>query len=127
MKGHELREATAEFDEEMVIDKSRPLTVAERKTWAAARRKPGRPKKRRRDQAADFPHDTAQAPPDPPPATAALRKRWADLLRRVYESTPSSALAIKRILDHIRKRDRASRAPPRVRSPVALPPAARPP
>ena len=44
MKGDELREATAEFDEEMVIDKSRPLTAAERKTWAAALRKPGRPK-----------------------------------------------------------------------------------
>jgi hypothetical protein len=33
---------------------------------------------------------------------------------------------IKRILDHIRKRDRASRAPPRFRSPVARQPAARP-
>ena len=31
---------------------------------------------------------------------------------------------IKRILDHIRKRDRVSRAPPRGRSPGALPPAA---
>ena len=26
--------------------------------------------------------------PDPPPQTAALRKRWADLLRRVYEVDP---------------------------------------
>jgi len=33
---------------------------------------------------------------------------------------------VKRILGHIRKRDRASRGPPRFRSPVALPPAARP-
>ena len=33
---------------------------------------------------------------------------------------------VKRILGHIRKRDRASRGPPRFRSPVARQPAARP-
>jgi len=83
----------------------------------------------------------ADEPVPPPPERAALRRRWASLIRRVYEVDPlvcrcgsemrvigfiTEQSAIKRILDHIRKRDRASRAPPRARSPVALPPAARP-
>jgi hypothetical protein len=41
----ELREATKAFDEEMVVDKSRPLTAGERKAWETARRKPGRPRR----------------------------------------------------------------------------------
>lgn len=45
MRSEELREATRRFDEETVIDESRPLTAAERKAWEAARRKPGRPRK----------------------------------------------------------------------------------
>lgn len=31
--------------EEMVVDKSRPLTAAQRKAWETARRKPGRPRR----------------------------------------------------------------------------------
>jgi len=38
----DLREATKQFDEEMAVDRSRPLTPAERKAWEKARRKPGR-------------------------------------------------------------------------------------
>ena len=84
----------------------------------------------------------ADEPVPPPPERAALRRRWASLIRRVYEVDPlvcprcgsemrvigfiTEHSIIKRILDHIRKRDRASRAPPWARSPVALPPAARP-
>ena len=34
----------AEFDEEFVAERARPLTAAERKLWQKARRKPGRPK-----------------------------------------------------------------------------------
>ena len=45
MKSDELAAATAEFDREMVVSKSRPLTAAERRTWEAARRKPGRPRR----------------------------------------------------------------------------------
>jgi hypothetical protein len=45
MKPGELREVTKPFDEEMVIDRSRPLTVAEREKWEAARRRPGRPRR----------------------------------------------------------------------------------
>ena len=45
MKPGELRDATREFEEEMVIEKSRPLTGAERRTWKTARRKPGRPRR----------------------------------------------------------------------------------
>lgn len=45
MKPEELRKATRAFDEEMVVDKSRPLTAAELKAWEAARRKPGRPRR----------------------------------------------------------------------------------
>jgi hypothetical protein len=84
----------------------------------------------------------AAEPIPPPPERAALRRRWANLIRRVYEVDPlvcprcgaemriigfiTEPKVITRILDHIRKRDTASRAPPRVSSPVALPPAARP-
>ena len=45
MKPEELRKATRAFDEEMVVDKSRPLTATERKAWETARRKPGRPRR----------------------------------------------------------------------------------
>lgn len=45
MKPEKLREATKAFDEEMVVETSRPLTVAERKAWATARRGPGRPRR----------------------------------------------------------------------------------
>jgi hypothetical protein len=41
----ELREATKEFDREMVVAKSRPLRPAERRAWEKARRKPGRPRR----------------------------------------------------------------------------------
>ncbi len=84
---------------------------------------------------------TSQKTPTPP-ERAALRRRWANLIRRVYEVDPlvcprcgaemrvvgfiTEPTLVKRILDHIRKRDRASRAPPRVRPPVAEQPAARP-
>lgn len=45
MKPEELRAATRAFDEEMVVDQSRPLTAAQRKVWESARRKPGRPRR----------------------------------------------------------------------------------
>jgi hypothetical protein len=45
MKPEELREATRAFDEEMVIDRSRPLSTREQADWEAARRKPGRPRR----------------------------------------------------------------------------------
>ncbi len=44
MNARELAKATTQFDEEMVIDRSRELTPAERLRWQRARRKPGRPK-----------------------------------------------------------------------------------
>ena len=91
--------------------------------------------KRRRDQVVDIPKDTAQTQPDPPPATAALRKRWADLLRRVYEVDPlicprcastmhvvgfiTEPAQIKRILDHLRRRNPLARPPPHVAHRVA--------
>ena len=61
-------------------------------------------------------------------ARAALRRRWAEMIRRVYEVDPlvcfrcgaemrvvgfiTEPRLITRILDHLRKRDRPSRAPP---------------
>jgi hypothetical protein len=71
----------------------------------------------------------------PPPERAALRRRWANLIRRVYEVDPlvcprcgarmriigfiTEPSVIKRILDHIRKRDTASRSPPHTLPAVA--------
>jgi Ribbon-helix-helix protein, copG family len=44
MTPDELSKATDEFDEPLVIDKSRALTPAERTQWDRVRRKRGRPK-----------------------------------------------------------------------------------
>ena len=44
MNANELSKATEEFDQPFVIEKSRPLTSAERDQWAGARKKRGRPK-----------------------------------------------------------------------------------
>jgi len=68
---------------------------------------------------------------------AALRRRWADLIRRVYEVDPlvcprcggemrvvgfiTEPSLIKRILDHLRKREKGPRPPPRAPQPVASP------
>ena len=41
----ELQEGTRQFDQEMVVDRSRPLNARERRLWEKARRKPGRPKR----------------------------------------------------------------------------------
>jgi len=38
MKAEELAAATAEFDREMIVSESRPLTAAQRRAWEAARR-----------------------------------------------------------------------------------------
>ena len=45
LKPEELHEATKAFDQEMVLDKSRVLSAAERTAWETARRKPGRPRR----------------------------------------------------------------------------------
>jgi len=45
MNAEELREATREFEAEMVVESSRSLTAAERRAWETVRRKPGRPRK----------------------------------------------------------------------------------
>ena len=66
---------------------------------------------------------------------AAVRRRWAKLIRRVYEVDPlvcprcgaemrvigfiTQPTLIKRILDHLRKRDRVSRPPPHPQPAVA--------
>jgi len=77
----------------------------------------------------------AEEPVTPPPERAALRRRWANLIRRVYEVDPlvcprcgaemrvigfiAEPILIKRILDHLRKRDRVSRPPPHPQPAVA--------
>ena len=77
----------------------------------------------------------AEEPVPPPPERAALRRRWANLIRRVYETDPlvcprcgaemrvigfiTEPGVIKRILDHLRKRDTVSRPPPPLHSAVA--------
>ena len=83
-------------------------------------------------------HDSSVSSHDPlptPPERADLRRRWANLIRRVYEVDPlvcprcgaemrvvgfiTEPKVITRILDHIRKRDRVSRPPPRTQPAVA--------
>lgn len=44
MNTEELAEATAEFDQEFIIDSFHPLTPEARARWERAKRKPGRPK-----------------------------------------------------------------------------------
>ncbi len=90
--------------------------------------------KRRRDQAAGVQHDTAEdTQTAPPAATAAVRKRWADLLRRVYEVDPlvcprcagnmrvvgfvTHPEAIKRILDRLRRPSQPRPRPPPAHTP----------
>jgi len=68
---------------------------------------------------------------------AALRRRWAEMIRRVYEVHPlvcprrggetrvvsfiTQPAVIQRILDHLRKRKKLSRPPPHAPQPVASP------
>jgi len=68
---------------------------------------------------------------------AALRRRWAEMIRRVYEVDPlvcprcggemrvvgfiNQPALIKRILDHFRNREKVSRPPPHPPQPVASP------
>ena len=75
------------------------------------------------------------APVPPPPERAALRRRWANLIRPVYEVDPlvcprcgaemriigfiTEPSLVKRILDHVRRRDRVSRPPPHPQPAVA--------
>jgi hypothetical protein len=44
MTSNELARATARFDEEFIIDKSREATAKEKAQWQRAKRKRGRPK-----------------------------------------------------------------------------------
>jgi hypothetical protein len=76
-----------------------------------------------------------EEPVPPPPQRAALRRRWATPIRRVYEVDPlvcprcgaemrvigfiTEPNLIKRILDHLRKRERVSRPPPHPQPAVA--------
>jgi hypothetical protein len=45
MTADELRAATAEFDKEMIVTQSRPLSAEERAWWERVRRRPGRPRR----------------------------------------------------------------------------------
>ncbi len=97
--------------------------------------------KRRKAQAPPQPSvssEASMAEPTPEGADrAALRRRWADLIGRVYEVDPllcprcggemrvvgfiTQPAVIKRILDHLRKREKVSRAPPLDPQPLASP------
>jgi hypothetical protein len=47
MTGRELNAEAAEFDKEMIISQSKPLTAEERAWWERVRRQPGRPRRGR--------------------------------------------------------------------------------
>ena len=71
------------------------------------------------------------------PHRAALRRRWAELIRRVYEVDPlvcprcggearvvgfiTQPVVIKRILAHLRQREKVARPPPHSPQPVQSP------
>ncbi|HEX5447528.1 MAG TPA: CopG family transcriptional regulator [Pirellulales bacterium] len=44
MSARELAAATADFNEPLIVDRSRPLTAREREQWKQLKRKKGRPK-----------------------------------------------------------------------------------
>jgi hypothetical protein len=87
------------------------------------------------------PSSPDQAPEDAAipdgPYRAALRRRWAELIRRVYEVDPlicprcgsemrvigfiTQPALIDRILDHLRRRDKIPRPPPLSSQPLATP------
>jgi len=84
------------------------------------------------------PHQAPEEPAIPDgPYRAALRRRWAELIRRVYDVDPllcprcggemrvigfiTQPHVIKRILDHLRRRDSPSRPPPHSPQPVTCP------
>ena len=97
--------------------------------------------KRKKAAAPAEPSSAEEAPEDAAtpdgPHRAALRHRWAELIRRVYEVDPlvcprcgaemrvvgfiTQPALIKRILDHLRQREKVSRPPPHVPQPVASP------
>jgi hypothetical protein len=84
----------------------------------------------------EAPEDAAIPEPDGP-YRAALRRRWAELIRRVYEIDPlvcsrcgsemrvigfiTQPALIDRILDHLRRRDKIPRPPPISSQPLATP------
>src|SRR5262249_21984791 len=47
MTADELRAETADFEKDMVVSKSKPLTPEERAWWERVRRRPGRPRRGR--------------------------------------------------------------------------------
>ena len=79
--------------------------------------------------------EVSEATISTPPERAAIRRRWADLIRRVYEVDPlvcrrcggevrrcvsiTEPALIKRIVDHLRKRERVCRPPPPLGQPGA--------
>jgi hypothetical protein len=84
--------------------------------------------KRKKAEAGLQPAGEADGPEELPPAQAARRRSWAQLIKRVYEVDPLvcpkcagamrvvavivDAPVITRILDHLAKRPRDGRAPP---------------
>jgi hypothetical protein len=84
--------------------------------------------------------DSAAARPEPTPAEiSSLRRRWAEMIRRVYEIDPlvcpkcgsemkvigfiTEPRVIRRMVDHINKKTRANRGPPASTTAVASAPA----
>ncbi len=97
--------------------------------------------KRRKTEAqlgAEASSGTSEEAVPTPPERAALRRRWANLIRRVYEVDPlvcprcggemrvvsfiTEPALIRRILDHLRNREKVARPPPRrILNPMASP------
>jgi hypothetical protein len=97
--------------------------------------------KRRNNASSAEPSSAGEAPEDPAmpdgPYRAALRRRWAELIRRVYEVDPlvcprcggemrvigfiTQPSLIDRIVDHLRRREKIPRPPPLSAQPLASP------
>jgi hypothetical protein len=140
--GHDAPEATAdqkidaeEFVARVLVQIPDPRRHLVRYYGAYSNRARGQRRKAETPLEAHPSSKTSEQNVPTPPERAALRRRWANLIRRVYEVDPlvcprcgaemrvigfiTESSVIKRILGHLRKRDRVSRPPPPLQPAVA--------
>jgi hypothetical protein len=134
--GDDERIAAEEFVARVLVQIPEPRRHLVRYYGAYSNRARGQRRKAEEKLEAHGSRESLHEPVPTPPERAALRRRWANLIRRVYEVEPlvcrrcgaemrvvsfiTDPRVVKRIVDHLRKREGAARPPPpRVSQPVA--------